>query len=92
MSLEVKNTQSAICNGKQETPQNEMRYNPFLGSMNTKTQKMRKQRGRSVESGKYEWEWYDDPSRNYPVATFFPRVTNLLGYNDNHQGEIRQKV
>jgi hypothetical protein len=69
-----------------------MRYNPFLGSMNPKTQKMRKQRGRSVENGKYEWEWYDDPSRNYPVATLFPRVTNLLGHNDNHQGEIRQKV
>jgi hypothetical protein len=45
-----------------------------------------------VEGGKYGWEWYDDPSRSYPVATLFPRVTNLLGHNDNHQGEIRQKV
>ena len=47
----------------------EMRYKPFLGSMNPKTQKMRKQRGRSVESGKYEWEWYDDLQGYPPVAT-----------------------
>jgi hypothetical protein len=32
----------------------EMRYKPLLGSMHPKIQKMRKQRGRSVESGKYE--------------------------------------
>jgi hypothetical protein len=70
----------------------EMRHNPFLGSMKLKTKKMRKRRGRNVESGKYEWEWYSDPLMNYLVATLFPRVTNLLGYNDNHQGEIRQKV
>jgi hypothetical protein len=69
-----------------------MRYKPFLGSMSPKTQKMRKRRGRSVESGKYEWEWYDDPSRNHPVATLFPRVTYLLGNHVNHQGEIRKKV
>jgi hypothetical protein len=45
-----------------------------------------------VKSGKYEWEWYNDPSSNYPVATLFLRVNKLLGYNDNHQGEIRKKV
>jgi hypothetical protein len=33
----------------------EMRYKPFLGSMDPKTQKVRKQRGRSVKIGKYEW-------------------------------------
>jgi hypothetical protein len=32
----------------------EMRYKTFLGSMNLKTQKMRKWRRISVESGKYE--------------------------------------
>jgi hypothetical protein len=69
-----------------------MRYNPFLGSMNSKTQMMRRRRGRSVENGGYEREWYDDPSRNYLVAILSLRVTNLLGHNDNHQGEIRQKV
>jgi cell fate regulator YaaT (PSP1 superfamily) len=31
--------------------------------MYPETQKMRKQRGRSVEDVKYEWEWYNDPSR-----------------------------
>jgi hypothetical protein len=70
----------------------EMRYNPFLGSMNPKTQKMRKQRGRSVKSDKYEWEWYNKYSRNSLVETLFPRVTNLLGYTHNHQGEIRKRV
>jgi hypothetical protein len=50
----------------------EMRYKPSLGSMNPKTKKMRKQRGRSVESGKYEWEWYDDPSRKPPIRNPFP--------------------
>jgi hypothetical protein len=69
-----------------------MRYKPFLGSMNPKTQKMRKHRGRSVEIGKYEWEWYDDPSRRPPVANLFLRVANLLGYHVKHQGEIRQKI
>jgi hypothetical protein len=53
---------------------------------------MKKKRGRCVESGEYEWEWYNDPSRNHPIATLFMKVTNLLGHNDNHQGEIRQKV
>jgi hypothetical protein len=43
-----------------------MRYKPFLGAMNLKTQKMRKQKGRSVKSGKYEREWYNDPSRIPP--------------------------
>jgi hypothetical protein len=70
----------------------EIRYKPFLGSMNPKTQKMRKNRGRSVESGKYEREWYDDPSRRPPSSNPFPRVTHLLGNHVNHQGEIRQKV
>jgi hypothetical protein len=29
---------------------------------------------------------------NPQVANLFPRVTNLLGYHVNHQGEIRQKI
>ena len=70
----------------------EMRYNPFLGSMNLKTQKVRKQRGRGMEGGKCGWEWYNDPSRSYLVETLFLRVTNLLGRNDNHQSEIRKNV
>jgi hypothetical protein len=49
----------------------EMRYKPFLGSIRLKTQKMRKQRGRSVESDKYEWERYDDPSRRPPSRNPF---------------------
>jgi cell fate regulator YaaT (PSP1 superfamily) len=69
-----------------------MRYKPFLGSMNPKTKKMMIQRGRGMESGKYEWEWYDDPSRGPPVATLFLRVTHLLGNHVNHQGEMRQTV
>jgi len=36
------------------TPSHEMRYKAFLGSMHPKKKKMRKQKGRSVESGKYE--------------------------------------
>jgi hypothetical protein len=69
-----------------------MRYKPFFGSMNLKTQKMRKQMGRNVESGKYEWEWYDEPSRKPQVETIFPRVTKLLGYHANHQGEISKRI
>jgi hypothetical protein len=60
--------------------------------MDPKTQKMRKWRGGNIEGGKYGREWYNDPSRNYPIATLIPRVTNLLGHNGNHQSEIRQKV
>jgi hypothetical protein len=58
----------------------EMRYKPFLGSMNPKTQKMRKQKRRSVESGKYEWEWYNDPSRRPPSNNIFlegDQLTNI---------------
>jgi hypothetical protein len=65
-----------------------MSYKPFLGSINPKTQKMRKLKGRGVEIGKYVREWYDDPL----VATLFPRVTHLLGNHVNHQGETRKKV
>jgi cell fate regulator YaaT (PSP1 superfamily) len=39
--------------------------------MNLETQKKRKQRGRMMEGGKYEREWYDDSSKNHPVATLF---------------------
>jgi hypothetical protein len=60
----------------------EMRYKPFLGSMNRKTQKMRCKD--EVESGKYEWEWYNCPSRRSCSSTFFPRVTHLLGNHVNH--------
>jgi hypothetical protein len=69
-----------------------MRYQSFLGSMNPKTQKMRKQMGKCVKSGKYVREWYDDPSRRPPIATLSPRVTHIIGNHVNHQGEIRQKV
>jgi hypothetical protein len=69
-----------------------MRYKSFLGSMHPKTQKMRKQRERRVESGKYEWEWYNDPSRKPPVSTLFLKVTNLLGYHANHQAVIRKNI
>jgi hypothetical protein len=60
--------------------------------MNPKTQKIRKQRGRMMEGGKYGREWYDDPSKDHPVATPFPRVTYLLGSHVTHQGETRKKV
>jgi hypothetical protein len=60
--------------------------------MDLENQKMMKWRGRRMESGKYGLEWYDDPSMNYLVSTLFPRVTNLLGHNDNHQGEIRKNA
>jgi hypothetical protein len=54
-----------------------MRYKPFLGTCNPKTQKMRKQKGNMMESGKYGWEWYDGSSRRPPVAPLFPGVTTL---------------
>jgi hypothetical protein len=50
----------------------EMRYKPFLRSMHPKTQKVMKQRGRGVKSGKYEREWYDDPSWRLPGRNPFP--------------------
>jgi hypothetical protein len=50
----------------------EMRYKTFLGSMHQRTQKMRKQRGNNMESGEYEWEWYDHPSRKPPSRKPFP--------------------
>ena len=78
--------------GSLDPSSREMRYNPFLGSMNPKSQKMRKQRGGSVGSGKYEWEWYNDLSRGPPVETIFSRMTYLLGNHVNHQGEIRENV
>jgi hypothetical protein len=85
---------SASCNtsGPLAPSSHEMRYKPFLGSMNPKTQKMRKQ-GEEVwkvvsMSGNGTMTLQGDP----PVATLFPRVTNLLGYHVNHQGEIRKKI
>jgi hypothetical protein len=33
----------------------EMRYKPFLGSMNPKTQNMRKEKGENVETRNYGW-------------------------------------
>jgi hypothetical protein len=60
--------------------------------MNPKTQKMRKHRGRSVEvvsmSGNGMTTLQGDP----PVATLSPRVTNLLGCHENHQGELRKVI
>ena len=38
---------------------------------------MRKQRGRSVESGMYEWKWYDEPSRRPPSSNSFPEGEKL---------------
>jgi hypothetical protein len=69
----------------------EMGYKPFLGSMNPKTQKIRKQREvwkvvSMNENG--TMTLLGDPL----LATLFPMVTNLLGYHVNNQGEIRQKV
>jgi hypothetical protein len=61
----------------------EIRYKPILGSMNPKSQKMRKQRGISVENGTMILQ--GDPL----VTTIFPRETNLLEYHVNYQGEIR---
>jgi cell fate regulator YaaT (PSP1 superfamily) len=61
----------AIFLGAVNPSSHEMRYKPFLGSMSLKTQKMRKRRGRSLEISKYEWEWYDDPSRRPPSSNLF---------------------
>jgi len=53
-------------------PSHEMRYRPFLGSLNPETQNMRKREGRGVENGKYEREWYNNPSRRPPSSNHFP--------------------
>jgi hypothetical protein len=45
-----------------------------------------------MEGGKYGHEWYDDPSKNHPVATLFLRVTYLLRDHVTHQGETRKNV
>jgi hypothetical protein len=34
-----------------------MRYNPFLGQYAQKYQKVRRQKERSMEGDKYDWEW-----------------------------------
>jgi len=60
--------------------------------MDPETQKMREHRGRNTKGGKYGQEWYDGPLRKYPIETLIPRVTNFIGHNDNHQGEIRKNV
>jgi hypothetical protein len=41
-----------------------------------------------MEGGKYEREWYNDPSRRLPGRNPFPKGTDLLGNHDTHQGEI----
>jgi hypothetical protein len=45
-----------------------------------------------MEGGKYEWEWYDYPSRRPPGRNPFPNGGHLLGNNDTHQGEIGKKA
>jgi hypothetical protein len=70
----------------------EMRYNPFLGSMNPKTKNMRKLREEVWKvvsmSGNGTMNLQGEP----PVETIFPRMTKLLGYHVNHQGEIRKNI
>jgi hypothetical protein len=70
----------------------EMRYKPFLGSMNLKTKRL-------GNGGKEVWKVVNmsgngamNLQRNPPVATLFPRVTNLVEYHANNQGEIWQKI
>jgi hypothetical protein len=50
------------------------------------------QREEVMESGKYEWERYDNPSRKTPGYNPFPKGGHLLGNHDTHQGEIRKKA
>jgi hypothetical protein len=45
-----------------------------------------------MESGKYEWEWYGDPSRRPPGGNPFPKGGHLLGNHDTHEGEISKKA
>jgi hypothetical protein len=44
-----------------------------------------------MESGKYEREWYIDPSRRPPSSNPFLEGGLLLGNHDTHQGEIGKK-
>ena len=44
-----------------------------------------------MENGKYEWEWYVDPSRRALGSNPFPEGGHLLGNHDTHQGEIGKK-
>jgi len=49
-------------------------------------------RGEEVmEYGKYEQEWYNEPSRIPPSRNPFPNGGQLLGNHDTHQGEMRKK-
>ena len=41
-----------------------------------------------MESGKYEQEWYDDPSRRPPSRNPYLEGGHLLRNHDTHQGEI----
>jgi hypothetical protein len=70
----------------------EMRYKPFLESMNPQTQKMRKRRGRGVKVVSMSRNAMMTLQGDPPMETLFPRVTHLLGNHVNHQGEIRKKV
>ena len=45
-----------------------------------------------MEGGKYEQEWYDNPSRIPPSSNPFPEGGHLLGNHDTHQGEIAKKT
>jgi hypothetical protein len=45
-----------------------------------------------MESGKYEWEQYDNHSRKTLGYNPFPKGGHLLGNHDSHQGEIRKKA
>jgi hypothetical protein len=44
-----------------------------------------------MEGGKYEWDWYNDPSRRPPNSNPFHKGGHLLGNHDNHHGEIGKK-
>jgi len=45
-----------------------------------------------MESGKYEWKYYNNTSRKTPGYNPFPKGGHLLEKHDTHQGEIRKKA
>jgi hypothetical protein len=52
-----------------------MRDNPFLGQYTLKSQEIRKRRGIMMKNGKYGWEWYDGPLRDFLATNPFPKKT-----------------
>jgi hypothetical protein len=70
---------SSSCNtyGTSIPSSHEMRYKPSLGLMYPKKQNIRNWKGRSMESGKCDCEWYDDPSRKPTDRNHFPEGDQL---------------